>query len=248
MEVRSDVRSTGREQLGALTGAGGRARRVTTPSWRDPRLLIGLALVLGSVVAGARTVAAAQSTTGVYALAGTVGAGSTLSSSDLRVVQVHVDAATAAAYVGSAEQLDSGWVVLRGLPAGELLPRSALARAGDLTSRSVSLHLDGGVPEGVREGGLVDVWVTWTTQSGTDERPQPVQVVEAAEVAAAGVGPGGLSARSGADVSVLVPRGALPDVLQAVATGAVVAVIPVPGAWAGDAATADGAPDDAAAS
>ena len=39
-----------------------RATRSRRPGWRNPRLLIGLALVAGSVLVGARLVAAADDT------------------------------------------------------------------------------------------------------------------------------------------------------------------------------------------
>ncbi|MGI4895402.1 MAG: hypothetical protein ACRYF3_09835 [Janthinobacterium lividum] len=208
--------------------AGGQARRVAAPSWRDPRLLVGLVLVLGSVALGARTVTAAQSTTGVYALASAVGAGSALTVADLRVVQVHLDDTTTGAYVLARGGLEPNWVVLRGMPAGELLPRSAIGHASDLTARPVTVHLEGATPDGVGVGSLVDVWVSWPgAQPGVTQRPE--LLVEAAEVSAVQTGSAGLSARTGGDVSVLVPQGVLPDVLQAVTGDAGIALVPLPG-------------------
>ncbi|NAZ77026.1 hypothetical protein GTQ99_16580 [Kineococcus sp. T13] len=233
--MRTAVRPGGRAET-ARTGAS-RARRIGAPSWRDPRLLVGLALVLGSVVAGARVVTAAQATTGVYAVGSAVGAGQPVSAGALRVVQVHLDEATAGAYLGAGEELGAGAVALRGLPAGELLPRSAIGRVGDLTARPVSVPLEGPPPAGVAVGALVDVWVvrespaSASTSAAVPEEPQ--QLAEAAEVSAVAAGGTGLSARSGADVQVLVPRGALPRVLQALTDGADIVLVPVPGAGRG---------------
>lgn len=208
------------------------ARRIAAPSWRDPRLIVGLVLVLASVVVGSRTVAAAQATTGVYAATTAVGAGSTVVAGDLSVVQVRLDEAHLAGYVRATEPLDPTWVTLRAVGAGELVPRSALGRSGDLSDRPVSLPLSGAVPAGIAEGALADVWVTWPAERTTDDvaaQPDPERLVAAAEVATVS-GPGtGLSARSGADVQVLVPEAALPDVLRALALDARVDLVPVPG-------------------
>ena len=218
-----------------------RARRLRAPSWRDPRLLVGLALVLGSVVLGARTVEAARATTGVWAVAVPVGAGSALGTAQLRVAQVSVEGATAAAYLPADEPPASGWVALRGLSAGELLPRSAVVPAGDLVERAVSLPLAGALPDGVRTGALADVWVAWpaggagaqttspSAAPGDDGRPRPEQLVAAAEVVAVRPRSAALAAASGADVQVLVPQGALPEVLRALAVEADVVLVPVPG-------------------
>lgn len=207
------------------------ARRVSAPSWRDPRLLIGLVLVLASVVLGARVVGAAQETIGVWALSHAVGAGQPLTASDLRVVQVHLDEGTTSAYLVGSEVPGPDLVALRGLGAGELVPRSALGRTGDLTSRPVTVPVAGNVPQGVQVGALVDLWVVRTDAVATTEEPtEPELLVEAAEVSAVAAGGGALGARSGADVQVVVPSAALPAVLQAVSQDDDLVLVPVPGA------------------
>jgi len=212
------------------------ARRLAAPSWRDPRLLVGLVLVLASVLLGARAVAAAGRTTEVFAAATTLGVGGSVTPEQLRVVRVHVDAATAAAYVPADRPPPTGAVVLRALAPGELLPRSALGRTADLTSRPVTLPLPAEPPQGVATGSQVDVWVTTPVVPGADATAvatPPRLLVEAAEVADVRGLTSGLAARRGSDVQVLVPLGALPDVLQALADGLVVDLVPVPGSAAG---------------
>ena len=207
-------------------------RRVSAPSWRDPRLLIGLALVLASVVLGARVVGAAQATVGVWALARDVGAGQSLTAADLRVVEVHLDEGTGTAYLeASTGALDADLVALRGLRAGELLPLSALGRSGDLTSRPVTVPVAGNVPQGVQVGALVDLWVVRAAGAGAlEDAVEPERLVETAEVSAVVTGGGALGARSGADVQVVVPESAMPAVLQAVSNDDDLVLVPVPGA------------------
>lgn len=210
------------------------ARRVSGPSWRDPRLLVGVVLVLASVVVGARVVGAAGNTVGVWSLARPVGAGQAVSAADLVVVQVGLQDATLRSYVPATTDLAAGAVALRGLGAGELLPASSVGRVGDLTSRPVTVPVEGAVPAGVGVGALVDVWVVRPAAAGTGaDRGEPERLVEAAEVSAVADGGGALSARSGADVQVVVPAGALSTVLQAVSDDDDLVLVPVPGAGAG---------------
>ncbi|GAA0321274.1 flagellar protein FlgA [Kineococcus aurantiacus] len=215
------------------TGADPRARRVSAPSWRDPRLLVGLLLVLVSVVVGATVVGRARDTTGVWALTRPVGAGRSITTEDLRVVQVHLDPATLAGYVPAGTDPSRGAVALRGLAAGELLPVGALGRVGDLTSRPVTVPVEGNVPQGVAVGALVDVWVVPAAPvAGQEAVPAPERLVEAAEVSAVDDGGGALSSRGGADVQVVVPQGALPAVLRAVSDDDDLVLVPVPGGGA----------------
>ncbi|WP_432499206.1 hypothetical protein [Kineococcus gypseus] len=213
-----------------------RARRLRAPSWRDPRLVVGVVLVLASVVLGARTVSAARATTGVWALTAPVGAGTALGAAQLRVAQVSVEEATAAAYLPAGQAPAAGWVALRGMAAGELLPRSAVAPADELVERAVSLPLEGALPDGVRTGALADVWVAWPAEgggaaapAGAAAHPRPEEVVGAAEVVAVTERSAALAGAAGADVQVLVPSGALPEVLRALAVDADVVLVPVPG-------------------
>ena len=74
------------------------AQRVRRPGWRDPRLWIGVVLVAGCVVAGARMLAAADDTVQVWAAASDLGAGDRLTEDDL--VAQRVRFADAAALAG----------------------------------------------------------------------------------------------------------------------------------------------------
>ncbi|MFB9376593.1 hypothetical protein ACFFKU_04730 [Kineococcus gynurae] len=207
------------------------ARRLATPSWRDPRLLVGLLLVAASVALGTGVVGAAERTVGVYAVADAVGAGSTVEQGDLRVVQVRLDAGTESRYLraGSAPPVPA--VAMRSLSAGELLPRDAIGDPGRLRARAVSLPLPGRLPTGVRVGGQVDVWAAATDPTaglaGATE-VEPVQLVAGADVVSVDDGAGSLAA-DGSTVQVLVPVTALPEVLAALTRDARLEVVPVPG-------------------
>jgi hypothetical protein len=138
-----------------------RASRSRRPGWRNPRLLLGIALVAGSVVLGARLLAAADDSVGVWAVARDLPAGAALQTDDLERRQVRFpDAETADQYLAAGDGLPSGATLSRPVSAGELLPRAAFAAepGPDLVEVPVSVLSDD-LPATVRQGSVVDVWV-----------------------------------------------------------------------------------------
>ncbi|HET9657978.1 MAG TPA: hypothetical protein VFP72_21680 [Kineosporiaceae bacterium] len=206
------------------------AARLQRPSWRDTRLLVGLLIVLVSIAFGARVVAAADDTVPVYAAAGTLVTGRSLSSSDLVVVRVRLESG-AANYLRAQSPPPAGATVLRTVGAGELVPVSAIGSAGAVQVRPVTVPVDGALPAGLRVGDRVDVWSSARDPAGggSTYRP-PVRVAMAAEVSAANRPDSGLSLAQGASVQVLLESTELPRVLDALANGARIALVPVPGA------------------
>jgi hypothetical protein len=141
---------------------------------------VGLVLVAGSVVLGARLMSAADDTVGVWVLAKDLPAGATLGTDDLERRQVRFpDAATADRYLASDQQVPDGSVLGRPLGAGELLPRGALASAGrrDLVEVPVSVAADD-LPATVRQGSVVDVWVTPKVAATADGSPAATKVLD----------------------------------------------------------------------
>ncbi len=139
------------------------AVRATTPGWRDPRLWIGLLIVGVSVVAGARVLAAADDTVAVWSVAADAGPGAELTADDLVVRRVgFADAADLEGYFPVDDALPAELRLVRGVGAGELLPRGAVgtaARAGDTVELPIAVEADQ-VPSSVRAGSVVDVYVT----------------------------------------------------------------------------------------
>ena len=135
--------------------AGPVPRRVRPPRWLDLRLVLGVLLVLGSVLLGARVVSGADRTVPVWTAAGDLAAGTVLTADDLVPVDVRLDDA-AGAYLSTTTQ-PQGRTLSRAVRKGELLPRSAL----DAASEQVQLALPvqaGYVPPGLGRGARVDVY------------------------------------------------------------------------------------------
>jgi hypothetical protein len=156
-----------------------RATRSSRPGWRNPRVLLGIVLVAGSVVLGARLLAAADDTVGVWAVTRDLPAGAALDQADLERQQVRFpDTDTADGYLAATGGLPAGATLNRAVSAGELLPRSAFAEdsARDLVEVPISVVSDD-LPATVRQGSVVDVWVAPKVSSVAGARAKAVAVL-----------------------------------------------------------------------
>src|SRR3954468_7837827 len=138
---------------GALPGP--TPRRVRPPQWLDLRLVLGLLLVLGSVLLGARVGSAADATVPVWAAAGDLAAGTVLTADDLVAVDVRLDDA-ADAYL-STTATPGGRTLSRAVSAGEVPPGSALIEADEVVQLALPVQA-GYVPPSLQRGQLVDVY------------------------------------------------------------------------------------------
>jgi hypothetical protein len=156
-----------------------RAQRSRRPGWRNPRLLLGLVLVATSVVVGARLMAAADDTVGVWVLARDLPEGATVADGDLERRQVRFpDAPTADRYLAAADDLPADATLNRPVAAGELLPRAAIAEEtdADLVEVPVSVAVDD-LPATVRQGSVVDIWVAPKVAAVGGQKPTAVPVL-----------------------------------------------------------------------
>jgi hypothetical protein len=137
------------------------ALRARRPSWRDPRLAVGLLLVFVSVLVGARVLATSDDTVAVLAARDTLVAGQRITAADLTEVRLRFTSdQDADRYLSSDQPLPDGAVLLRPVGPGELVPRTAVSTdAEGLVELPLAVD-PGRVPASVRAGSLVDVWVT----------------------------------------------------------------------------------------
>jgi hypothetical protein len=191
--------------------------------WFDPRFVIGLVLVAGSVVGSVALIAANDSSIRVFAARETVVPGQKLLVGDLVAVSVRLDAAESH-YLRPEDFPEEGVVVTRSIEAGEIVPRAAVGRASGADTAAVVLSLTSGLPESVRPGGVLDIWSA--KKSGSGEYEAPVVIVSSAIVVRLISDDQLLSNGSGTSVEVLVPREAVAAVLESVANGAALSAVP----------------------
>ena len=104
--------------------------------WLDLRLVTGLLLVLGSVVLGTRVIAAADDTVPVLVAATDLAPGQSLTTTMVETRQVGLAESLEGLY--HTGQVGDGYVVVRLVSAGELLPRSAVAVVTDTALSATS--------------------------------------------------------------------------------------------------------------
>ena len=155
------VGAAARGSATSTAAASAPARRLQSARWRDPRLAVGVVLVAASVVLGARVIAAADDTVGVWSVRSDMSAGTVLTSADVAPTRIHFTSADAASpYLLADEPLPGDVVLAHDVRAGELLADSALVPQ---TAAAAELPLavpDGSLPADLAPGDLVDVWVT----------------------------------------------------------------------------------------
>jgi hypothetical protein len=137
------------------------ATRASTPGWRDPRLWVGVVLVTGSVVAGARILSGADDMTPVWSASGDLVAGQTLTAADLQATRVRFDEDTDRdRYLEVDDELPAALTLTRPLAAGELVPAAALGEepTDDTVAVSIAVSAEH-VPTDLVRGSRVDVWV-----------------------------------------------------------------------------------------
>lgn len=165
---------------GSSTNGAGRAesaRSVSSPPatrqrrsrWRDPRLWLGIVLVVGSVVAGAKVLASADDTVAVWQVVHDVPAGAGVDSGDLRLTQVHfAEPAVAAKYLSGSLTIGPGSHATRDLHAGEMLPSVALSSVDSPLRRQLPLGVSPAhAPADLHAGDHVEVWAVADGSDGT---------------------------------------------------------------------------------
>jgi len=194
--------------------------RLARPRWSDTRLLLGVLLLLTSLATGAHVMAGADRTAPVWAASRALAPGIELTSADIEVRAVRLDAA-AGNYLAVGVDDPVGLVLTRAVSAGDLLPGAAVAPGAGLAGqgRQVTVPVSAfHYPPDLSRGAVVDVYVTASPGSAASAlstaSPAGVQAATAAapqlviagavvvEVTDGGSGFGGPSASVGVVLSV----------------------------------------------
>ncbi|KRE26076.1 hypothetical protein [Agromyces sp. Soil535] len=188
----------------------------------DPRLVIGVVLVAASTTGVWALVSSLDDSAEVYAVRDTVTPGTRIDAGDLVVESVRLGA-VADRYLAPGGVPDGGVVVARTIEAGELVPASAVDDADRTGLATVVVPSRGALPSGLGAGSTVDVWSARELERGTYE--PPAVLVAAAEIAGIQE-PEGVVDSGGPSVELLVPREKVAALLEALATGDAIDLVP----------------------
>lgn len=195
--------------------------------WRDPKLWLGIVLVLASVVLGARLFASADDTVAVWQVSHDVAAGTTVATSDLSLTRVHFDdAAVAAQYLPAGHPVQPGARATRDLHAGEILSVSAVGSASATPTRELPLGVGAThQPADLRSGDHVEVWAVPGSSSGVGSRPAAPPSLVLSDVTVLSVGGSAVGVAAERQVLVsLPPRADVGSILRELSGASVVLV------------------------
>ncbi|GAA1489911.1 SAF domain-containing protein [Brachybacterium sacelli] len=201
--------------------------RLRRPRWKDPRLIVGIVLVVASVLMGALLISRLAATTPVLIAKSPIVPGDEIDPGDLATVEMRLGEQEGL-YVGALGMIPEGAVATRAIQVGELLPLSAVGQAADVPLRPIVIPVATTVAESVQPGAKVELW-------HTGPAPEEGGGGEAELLVSDGIvrhiDEGSSLGMRSMSVEVLVPRNDLSAVLQVLAQEERLDVIGVPGAY-----------------
>lgn len=195
--------------------------RLSKPSWKDPRLLVGLLLVLASIAGVVALVDAADRTVGVYAAKDDIAVGQSIDPS--RLMRIDVRLGDAEGRYLTAGSLPHGRVALQRVAKGDLIPASSLGEPRAVDRKPVSISITQALPAEATAGTRVDIWVA--QPDGRNGFAEPKLLVPGAEIAHIEASSATLGGSRETHVLVLVEDAKLSQVLGALANSAKVSLV-----------------------
>lgn len=212
--------------MGADGATGARLKR---PSWKDPRLLVGVLLVLASVVGVISLVGSADRTTEVYAARDSIAVGEKLTPDNVIRAKVRLGE-TEENYVTVESGLPEGLVAVQRIGKNQLVPKESLGKVDELDRKPVAVTIEEALPAQAVAGTRVDVWVALPdARNGFSE---PKLLLPGAEIAQVSTGSTALGSSRNTVLMVLVADSQMPALLGAQANQAKISVVWNPGGGA----------------
>ena len=212
--------------MGADGATGARLKR---PSWKDPRLLVGVLLVLASVVGVISLVGSADRTTEVYAARDSIAVGERLTPDNVIRAKVRLGE-TEENYVTVESGLPEGVVAVQRIGKNQLVPKESLGKVDELDRKPVAVTIEETLPAQAVAGTRVDVWVALPdARNGFSE---PKLLLPGAEIAQVSTGSTALGSSRNTVLIVLVADSQMPALLGAQANQAKISVVWNPGGGA----------------
>lgn len=200
--------------------------RLKRASWRDPRLIVGISLVLASVAGVISLVAGADRTTEVFAAKNSIAVGERLTPELVVRTKVRLGD-TEQHYIPAASGLPENAVAIQRIGKDQLVPRTSLGTVDALDRKPVALTVSEVLPAQAVAGARVDVWVARPdARNGFSE---PTILLSGAEIAEVAEGSTALGSSKTTVLMVLVEDSSMPALLGAQANDARISVVWNPG-------------------
>lgn len=197
--------------------------------WFDPRFAIGLALVVLSVIGVVGLVSSANASVDVLAARTALTPGQHVTAGDLVPTSVRAGSIQKL-YLQQRDVPGVGIVVTRAIAAGELVPTSAVGSGAGAGLTSVVVSVNGVLATSIDSGARVDLWSAAqvdTATSGAGSFAAPTVLVSSAIVVRIIDQKALVTTGTGSSVELLVPKSSTASVLDAIANGGALSVVPV---------------------
>jgi hypothetical protein len=208
--------------VGTMSGGA----RLKKPSWKDPRLVVGILLVLASTAGVVSLLGAADQTTEAYAAREAIAVGERLTADKLHRVKVRLGDLEQR-YLTSESGLSEGAVAVQRIGQDQLVPRDSLGELDVLDRKPVAVTVEEALPAQAVAGSRVDVWVA--LPDARNGYSQPTLLLPGAEIAQLTPGSTALGSARSTVVMVLVTDTQMPQLLGAQANKAKISVVWNPG-------------------
>lgn len=202
------------------------APRLKRPSWKDPRLLVGVLLVLASMAGVVFLVGSADRTNEVYAAREGIAVGERITPENVVRARVRLGDMEQH-YITVEAGLPQDVVAMQRIGKDQLLPRASLGAVDQLNRKPVALNVEQTLPSQAVAGARVDVWVAQPdAKNGFSE---PKLILTGAEIAEVAKGSTALGSSKTTVLMVLVEDKQMPALLGAQANEAKISVVWNPG-------------------
>ncbi|WP_291278665.1 hypothetical protein [Galactobacter sp.] len=194
--------------------------------WKDPRLLIGILLILASVIAVAWLVRSSQHTTPMWSAAVDLAVGQEVTGEDLVAVDVRLGKA-GDRYLAADAAPQPGTRVLAPIAEGELIPVNGVGRPDPAGRRALAVTVEGERPVGVERGSRVDVYATRAGTVGGEAGTSSV-LLSGVEVTTLHTAEATIGATMSTTIEILVPPESVADFIRARGAGQRMDVVALP--------------------
>lgn len=189
------------------------SERLQKPGWKDPKLLLGLLLILASIVAVVGIVKVTNQTEEFFVAKHEVAVGDIVTAEDFAVKKVRLGEANHL-YLSADAQIPEHAVSHQHMLSGQLIETNALNEQKKDGRREVTVTLDSTVASTLKSGDLVDVWVSHKEDNGT-KYSEPKSVMNGAEINKISTEESMIGSTGKSAVQLLVSENSLTDVLDA---------------------------------
>lgn len=190
------------------------APRFQKPGLKDPKLLIGLLLIVLSVIAVISVVRLGNKTEPYYLATRDIAVGEEIHMQDLTVADVRL-AESREHYISQQKGIAEGTIATSRIASGQLIPASSISSENTDGRRIATVSIESTYAATLTPGKHVDVWISTKGQGGANSYNDPEVVMEAAEVSTISSKETLIGGSGKSVVQILVNDDALAKILKA---------------------------------